>query len=118
MIFRFRCEKRGIHWHCDVFSGPALNETFARIGKLIMDERDFASITKLGSELPLQKVDDRVLYAFQFSPDGVLDGLETCEGCGEMVDPSVCHCGIEHDRHVGEEHSFVPMGCDCYRSRP
>lgn len=38
----------------------------------------------------------------------------TCQGCGKEIDPDVCWCGDEIDRHTGYEgHSPVPMGCEC-----
>jgi len=38
-----------------------------------------------------------------------------CPGCGNAVDPEVCHCGglvVDHGHHDG--HSPVPMGCGCH----
>lgn len=45
----------------------------------------------------------------------VLDFL--CDGCGQMVDPDVCYCGIGRQFHgaVEQDHKFVPMGCGCAR---
>ena len=42
-----------------------------------------------------------------------------CEGCGEEIDPEVCGCGVEANRHSAwnEGHVFVPMGCECSRDR-
>lgn len=37
-----------------------------------------------------------------------------CKGCGNAIDPEVCHCGEEVKRHGSESnHSPVPMGCTC-----
>lgn len=39
---------------------------------------------------------------------------QTCRGCGREIDPDVCWCGDEIDRHTGYEgHSPVPLGCEC-----
>ena len=42
--------------------------------------------------------------------------MTRCEGCKKEIDPDVCGCGeseANHGYHSG--HSFIPMGCDCYR---
>lgn len=40
-----------------------------------------------------------------------------CEGCGNEIDLDTCGCGDCRKGHdtlwIG--HSFVPMGCDCFR---
>lgn len=48
-----------------------------------------------------------------YPPDAC--GCPRCPGCGEIIDPDCCHCGIGPQGHGygGEEHSFVPMGCTC-----
>jgi hypothetical protein len=38
---------------------------------------------------------------------------EVCKGCGKWIDPTTCGCGGERGNCDG--HSFVPIGCDCYR---
>jgi hypothetical protein len=38
-----------------------------------------------------------------------------CSSCGNAIDPDCCWCGTTAPNHVGEEHGFVPMGCDCGR---
>ena len=39
-----------------------------------------------------------------------------CTGCGNAIDPDVCHCGeYAKDHNQGSGHSPVPMGCDCHR---
>lgn len=45
--------------------------------------------------------------------------LPTCTGCGCEIDPTVCACGetIVANR-VHDNHSPIPMGCNCYRERP
>jgi hypothetical protein len=40
-----------------------------------------------------------------------------CDGCGEMIDPDTCWCGQPKNRHMLENHDYVPMGCDCYRDK-
>lgn len=41
---------------------------------------------------------------------------DICSGCRQEVDCNVCHCGTEREGHTGfDGHSFVPMGCGCYR---
>jgi hypothetical protein len=43
------------------------------------------------------------------------DQVVICDGCGNEIDPDVCGCGgLRDDGHDG--HSFIPMGCDCYRA--
>ena len=39
-----------------------------------------------------------------------------CEQCGQEIDPDTCVCGLSKDEHGLEEHPFIPMGCNCYRS--
>ena len=47
-----------------------------------------------------------------------------CTGCGCEIDPDVCHCGDEEDKHTvaaywSNPHHFIPMGCLCgYATRP
>jgi hypothetical protein len=41
--------------------------------------------------------------------------VPVCPSCHNEIDPDCCHCGVELARHRGEEHGFVPMGCDCGR---
>lgn len=40
-----------------------------------------------------------------------------CHGCVNEVDFDTCHCGVDKENHAHEEHTFVPMGCDCYREK-
>jgi hypothetical protein len=40
-----------------------------------------------------------------------------CQGCKKPIEPDVCHCGIARVDHQHEEHQFVPLGCDCLRSK-
>lgn len=53
---------------------------------------------------------------------GTLVGIEElpaeiCRGCGNEIDPDVCHCGDgpESSEHSssGGNHGFVPAGCEC-----
>lgn len=45
--------------------------------------------------------------------------ITKCEGCGNRIDPDVCHCGDAMDSHgMGSEHSPVPMGCTCGYAKP
>lgn len=44
----------------------------------------------------------------------------TCEGCGKEIDPDCCGCGDGREHHgnpTDAGHSFIPMGCDCFRSK-
>lgn len=44
------------------------------------------------------------------------DDYVKCSGCGNWIDPDVCHCGDAMDQHhTGSGHSPVPAGCDCGR---
>jgi hypothetical protein len=49
-------------------------------------------------------------YASQLRP--------RCGGCGNSIDPDVCHCGtaIKEHHQGGDCHAPVPMGCDCGRA--
>lgn len=48
------------------------------------------------------------------TPTELPDGHEICKGCGHEIDPKVCHCGDMIDTHPRtNEHSPVPMGCQC-----
>lgn len=41
-----------------------------------------------------------------------------CPGCGQLCDMDCCWCGDTREAHMmgaHQEHSFVPMGCDCSR---
>lgn len=44
-------------------------------------------------------------------------GHEICKGCDQEVDPETCWCGDDVKGHALVEHSFVPMGCICFRSQ-
>ena len=49
---------------------------------------------------------------------GSLERVVRCPGCGNEIDPYVCHCGDlmkAHDAYCG--HTPVPMGCDCGRCK-
>lgn len=41
--------------------------------------------------------------------------VEKCNGCGEMIDSDVCWCGQLID-HGYDNHTAIPMGCNCYRN--
>jgi hypothetical protein len=44
--------------------------------------------------------------------------VHECLGCGNEIDPDVCHCGITKENHTAwEGHTFVPAGCDCGRAK-
>ena len=45
---------------------------------------------------------------------------DTCADCGSEIDETVCWCGTLRTDHggFGENHSFVPMGCNCHRAMP
>lgn len=41
-----------------------------------------------------------------------------CSGCNQQINEKLCWCGIDieyHDSSYIEGHSFIPIGCDCYR---
>lgn len=42
-VFKLIAEKFGGHYYISVFSSPAWNQTFAKLGELTMDEKDYAS---------------------------------------------------------------------------
>jgi len=43
MIFRVRFQRRGNHIHARIFSCPTRVGTFAQLGELTLDDRDWAS---------------------------------------------------------------------------
>lgn len=48
-----------------------------------------------------------------------VDSTVICKGCSNEVDLDTCHCGSDRADHgYGTGHAFVPMGCDCGRSKP
>ena len=49
------------------------------------------------------------------SPEHLCPDGERCQGCNKWCDPNVCWCGTELSKHDFEEHSFVPIGCECGR---
>jgi hypothetical protein len=44
MIFKYRAQKKGGHYHTSVYSAKEENMTFAKLGDLILDERDFEAL--------------------------------------------------------------------------
>lgn len=45
--------------------------------------------------------------------------ITVCIGCHNRIDPDVCHCGDEMDKHhFGSGHSPVPAGCTCGYHKP
>jgi hypothetical protein len=42
-----------------------------------------------------------------------------CPGCHNEIDPEVCWCGNEIERHSPQwdGHNPVPLGCDCGRAK-
>lgn len=41
---------------------------------------------------------------------------EVCDGCKQPIDPEVCWCGeYVKDHGYFDNHSAIPMGCDCFR---
>jgi len=50
----------------------------------------------------------------------VAEQRDTCADCGSEIDETVCWCGTLRTDHggFGENHSFVPMGCNCHRAMP
>jgi hypothetical protein len=61
------------------------------------------------------------LYELKWSYDGHLEcpkcRAPICNGCGNEIDPNLCHCGdliTNHSIHCG--HNPVPLGCDCGRA--
>jgi predicted amidophosphoribosyltransferase len=45
-------------------------------------------------------------------------GHTLCPRCKKEIDPVVCHCGTELERHAHANHVFVPLGCVCMTHRP
>lgn len=44
MIFKFRAKKMGGHFHTSVFSALSEDYTFAKLGDIVLDERDYAAL--------------------------------------------------------------------------
>jgi len=38
-----------------------------------------------------------------------------CPNCKQEIETDVCWCGMGVNEHKYDNHSFVPMGCDCLR---
>ena len=50
--------------------------------------------------------------------DSDVEERPICPGCGNQIDPTVCCCGSDVEyHHESENHPFIPMGCDCHRSK-
>lgn len=47
MIMRIRYRKLGGHYHCRVFTSPAVDQTFAKCGELVFDERDWKELERM-----------------------------------------------------------------------
>ena len=58
MVMRVRYKKLGGHYHCRVFTAKAINQTFAKCGELVFDEREFDSVRDLMSVAEFVKEDD------------------------------------------------------------
>ena len=43
-----------------------------------------------------------------------------CPDCGQEIDDTVCWCGTLRADHggLGENHGFIPLGCNCGRDKP
>lgn len=50
---------------------------------------------------------------------GVND-IHICPGCGESIDLEVCWCGdlIRAHGEIHSNHTAIPMGCNCGKSKP
>lgn len=63
----------------------------------------------------------KVIMRWKVTREQIMKGLSTttslhCTGCGNEIDPDVCHCGDpmkSHSAYCG--HTPVPIGCDCGR---
>lgn len=38
-----------------------------------------------------------------------------CSGCGQEIDPDICYCGEPINGGNHDNHSPVPIGCNCHR---
>lgn len=43
-----------------------------------------------------------------------MSGQVKCSECAQQIDPDVCWCG-ETKLGAHDNHTFIPMGCDCFR---
>jgi len=50
--FRYRYTKRGGHYHIRMFSAMSPEHTFAKLGELVLDEKDFEKLCKLDGLQP------------------------------------------------------------------
>lgn len=41
MVMRIRWQKQGGHVHCRVFTAPTVVHTFAKVGELVFDEKEW-----------------------------------------------------------------------------
>lgn len=57
MVFKIKYRKIGGHYHCDVLSAPTGQATFACLGALILDERDFEALKRGGGQWLFEDVD-------------------------------------------------------------
>ena len=46
MIIRLRYIKLGGHIHCRLFTAPANDQTFAKCGELVFDEREWPDVSR------------------------------------------------------------------------
>lgn len=47
MVIRLRYRQLGGHVHCRVFTAPFIDHTFAKVGDLIFDEREWPTVQNL-----------------------------------------------------------------------
>lgn len=60
VIFKFRSKKLGGHYHTAVYSAPGPNYTFAKLGDIVLDERDFQALKSGNYNILLEEVDPDV----------------------------------------------------------
>lgn len=55
---RVRFKQLGGHIHCRVFTAPVPNETFAKNGELVFDEREFEDVRRIMSGAQFLREDE------------------------------------------------------------
>lgn len=83
---------------------------------------DMSAVARIsGAKLEMLIVDDPLrtqLLSAEFHPAEPLP--EKCPGCHREIDEDTCGCGDSRDGHGSPNdvgHSFVPAGCDCFRTK-
>lgn len=58
VVIRIRYAKRGGHYHCRVFTAPAVDQTFAKCGEVVFDDREWDSVVALLASVGVEFVNE------------------------------------------------------------